>query len=476
MEAFYGKTGVLPASMPIHFENSLTRKKEAFIPLIPNRVGIYACGPTVYWFAHIGNLRSFIFSDILRRTLQYNGFEVTFIMNITDVGHLTGDADEGEDKMLVAMRREGKTAYDIAAFYTQAFFADITKVHILPATNYPRATEHIAEQIAMIEQLEKNGFTYTTSDGVYFDTEKLPDYGKLSGQKAEEKLAGARIDLGEKRSLTDFALWKFAHDVKREMIWDSPWGAGFPGWHLECSAMSAKYLGVPFDIHTGGIDHIPVHHENELAQTKGATGELEARYWLHNDFLTVDGGKMSKSLGNLYTLADLEEKGFHPLSYRYLCLQAHYRSSLNFSFEALEGAQNALYKLWDLARELPVGDGACEEFEARFLNAMNDDLNTPQALAVMFEMLDSTCAESTKSASLARFDAVLGLGIADFIAQPIIATPQVQVLLEKRASARENKDFTESDKLREEIAQLGFDVKDTASGQVLRERRASVIK
>lgn len=462
--------------MQILLTNTLTRKKEAFIPLAEHQARIYACGPTVYWFAHIGNLRSFLFSDVLRRTLMQNGFETTFIMNITDVGHLTGDADEGEDKMLVAMRREGKTAYDIAEFYTQAFFSDIAKMNILPASEYPRATAHIAEQISMIQALEKNGFTYVTSDGVYFDTQKLPEYGMLSGQKAEEKLAGARIELGEKHSATDFALWKFAHDAKREMIWESPWGAGFPGWHLECSAMSAKYLGTPFDIHTGGIDHIPVHHENELAQTKGATGELEARYWLHNDFLTVDGGKMSKSLGNLYTLADLEVKGFHPLAYRYLCLQAHYRSSLNFTFEALEGAQNALYKLWDSARELPKGKGSCLDFEQRFMQAVNDDLNTPQALAVLWEMLDSDCTEEEKSASLLVFDAILGLDLQRYVGIPLIATEEVQELLNLRAKARQEKNFTESDRLREQIAHLGFDVKDTASGQVLQERRASVIK
>ncbi|MEK9131139.1 MAG: cysteine--tRNA ligase, partial [Patescibacteria group bacterium] len=333
----------------IHLYNTLTRQEDDFQPIKPGHVGIYSCGPTVYGFAHIGNLRAFTIADVLCRTLRANGLEVKQVMNITDVGHLVGDGDDGEDKMIVAMKREGKSAWDIAKFYTDAFFHDVALINIVPATEYPRATEHIAEQIAMLKDLEKNGFTYRTSDGIYFDTSKLPDYGKLSRQKSEDKKAGARVDLGEKKNATDFALWKFSPmNEKREMEWDSPWGVGFPGWHLECSAMSKKYLGVPFDIHTGGVDHIAVHHENEIAQTQGVDGVLEANVWMHNEFLTVDGGKMSKSLGNLYVMQDVRDHNIDPLALRYLFLVAHYRTKLNFTWEALEGAQNALHKLYSI--------------------------------------------------------------------------------------------------------------------------------
>ena len=323
--------------MAIYLYNTLTRNRDLFESIQEGKVHMYSCGPTVYWFAHVGNLRTYIFSDILHRLFLYHGFDVVFVMNITDVGHLTDDADAGEDKMLLAMRREGKTAYEIAQFYTNSFFEDLGRLHILPASIYPRATDHIKEQVEMIRSLEQNGFTYRTSDGIYFDTSRLTSYGMLSRQRAEEKQTGIRVNIGEKRSGTDFALWKFSPtDKQREMEWDSPWGKGFPGWHIECSAMSKKYLGIPFDIHTGGVDHIAVHHENEIAQTQGAQGCLEARFWMHADFLQVDGGKMSKSLGNLYTLDDLEKKGIHPLAYRYFVLQAHYRSKLNFTFEGLQ--------------------------------------------------------------------------------------------------------------------------------------------
>src|SRR3989338_6099921 len=284
--------------------NTLTKKAEEFVPLKGNQVRMYVCGPTVYWFAHIGNMRAFLFEDVLNRTLAFNHHQVKLIMNITDVGHLTDDMDEGEDKMMVAMRREGKTAFQIADFYTQAFFADLAQLNIKPADEYPKATDHIAEQIEMIQAIERNGFAYITSDGVYFDTSKLPSYGVLSGQKAEEKQAGSRVDMKEKRNATDFALWKFSLSTdgpstssgsKREMEWESPWGVGFPGWHIECSAMSKKYLGFPFDIHTGGVDHIAVHHENELAQSVGCCGVYSARFWMHSEFLTIDDGKMSKS-------------------------------------------------------------------------------------------------------------------------------------------------------------------------------------
>ncbi|OGL63386.1 cysteine--tRNA ligase [Candidatus Uhrbacteria bacterium RIFCSPHIGHO2_02_FULL_47_44] len=464
--------------------NTLTRSKQEFNPIQNKRVGVYSCGPTVYWFAHIGNMRAFLFADLLCRALRMNGYAVEQIMNITDVGHLTDDADEGEDKMMVAMKREGKTAYDIAEFYAQAFFKDLEALNITPASRYPRATEHIAEQIEMIEALEKNGFTYQTSDGIYFDTSKLADYGRLSGQKLDEKQAGSRVDMGEKKNATDFALWKFSPttgsgNTKRQMEWESPWGIGFPGWHIECSAMSKKYLGVPFDIHTGGIDHIAVHHENEIAQTEGAEGKLEANYWMHNEFITVDGGKMSKSLGNVYTIEQLVEKGFDPLAFRYLCLQAHYRSKLNFTWESLEAAQNALNRLrstireWDapLAPSLFEGEGGGRgiALEARFSQAINDDLNTPEALSILWQLVDSDYPTSAKAESLLKFDQILGLHLDQFIGKSVEIPPEVQKLLDERAHARTEKNWSESDRLRTEIEERGFIVEDKPEGQNVRE-------
>ncbi|MCX6714700.1 MAG: cysteine--tRNA ligase [Candidatus Uhrbacteria bacterium] len=457
--------------------NTLSRSKEEFKPIVHGKAGVYSCGPTVYWFAHIGNMRAFLFADLLCRTLRFNGYDVDQVMNITDVGHLVDDGDEGEDKMIVAMKREGKTAYDIAEFYAHAFFKDLEKLNITPASKYPRATEHIAEQIEMIEQLEKNGFTYRTSDGIYFDTSKLSDYGRLSGQRADEKQAGSRVDMGEKKNGTDFALWKFSpSSVKREMEWESTWGVGFPGWHIECSAMSKKYLGVPFDIHTGGIDHIAVHHENEIAQTEGAEGKLEANYWMHNEFITVDGGKMSKSLGNVYTIDQLIEKGFDPLAFRYLCLQAHYRSKLNFTWESLEGAQNALNRLRNTVRDwevppLRLGNEAREAslYEQKFADAMNDDLNSPEALAVVWELVDSSESTAHKSEVLLALDRVLGLHLETCVAVQTEIPSDVQKFVEERARARAEKNYAESDRLRTEIEKLGFIVEDKPDGQKVRE-------
>lgn len=448
--------------------NTLTRSKQEFTPIHPKNVGVYSCGPTVYWFAHIGNMRAFLFADVLCRALRLNGYAVEQVMNITDVGHLTDDASEGEDKMIVAMKREGKTAYEIAEFYAQAFFQDLTTLNIIPASKFPRATEHIAEQIEMIEQLEKNGFTYQTSDGIYFDTLKLSDYGRLSGQKSEDKQAGSRVEMGEKKNSTDFALWKFSSSTnsgkKREMEWESPWGVGFPGWHIECSAMSKKYLGVPFDIHTGGIDHIAVHHENEIAQTEGAEGKLEANYWMHNEFITVDSGKMSKSIGNVYTISDLVEKGFDPLAFRYLCLQAHYRTKLNFTFESLEGAQNALNRLRDLIREWEPPKTGCESFEQKFTKAIEDDLNTPEALAVLWQLVDSDCPTSEKTASLLKFDQVFGLQLEPYIGKLVDVPSDIQVLVDERIQARLEKDWKKSDQIRDELLQKGYILEDIPGG------------
>ncbi len=460
--------------MSIKLYNTLTRKKEDFEPIHKGKVGIYACGPTVYWFAHIGNLRSFVFADVLRRTLMHSGLEVKFVMNITDVGHLTDDASDGEDKMIVAMKREGKTAYEIAEFYTQAFMKDIERLNILPADEYPRATGHIQEQIEMVEALEKNGYTYQTSDGVYFDTSKLKNYGRLSGQSAEDKKAGARIDMGEKKNSTDFALWKITPSTgsgsNRQMEWESPWGMGFPGWHIECSAMSVKYLDAPFDIHTGGIDHIAVHHENELAQTEGALDALQANVWMHGEFLTVDGGRMGKSLGNLFTVDDLIQRGFDPIDFRYLVLGAHYRTQLNFTFEALTAAQNALNRLRETVRGWDAPEGGIEEFEDRFNAALADDLNTPQALAVMWEMVDSAHPTGARAKSLLRFDEVLGLGLDLYISIPLEVPENVQILVREREQARGDKDWGLSDELREKITGLGYTVEDTDSGSVVKQK------
>ncbi|NQV90741.1 cysteine--tRNA ligase [Candidatus Uhrbacteria bacterium] len=453
----------------IRLYNTLTRQKEDFSPIYEGKVGMYSCGPTVYWFAHIGNMRSFLFADVLRRTLELNGYEVKQVMNITDVGHLTGDTDDGEDKMIVAMKREGKTSYEIAEFYTRAFMKDLMALNIKSANLYPKATDHIAEQIEMIQSIEKNGFAYKTTDGVYFDTSKLADYGRLSGQKLEDKKSGARVEIGEKQAATDFALWKFSgSENDRDMEWESPWGTGFPGWHIECSAMSMKYLEVPFDIHTGGVDHIAVHHENEIAQTMGAEGVLEANTWMHNEFLTIDHGKMSKSLGNLFTVDQLEEKGFDPLAFRYFVLGGHYRSKLNFTFEALESAQNALHKLQEIIREWDAPEGQCAELEDAFLEALNDDLNTSQALAVVWKLVDADIETSAKSRTLLWMDRVLGLRLDTFLGKPLLIPSNVQLLVNEREQARIDKNWDRSDVLRVQIQEQGFQVEDTEDGPVIK--------
>ncbi len=449
----------------IKLYNTLTRQKEVFVPVQKGKASIYACGPTVYWYAHVGNMRSFLFADLLVRTLRFNGLETKSVMNITDVGHLTDDGDDGEDKMLLAMRREGKTAYEIAEFYTQAFMKDLERLNIWPADVYPRATEHIVHQVNMIKELEEKGFTYQTHEGVYFDTSQLDNYGKLSGQKAEDKMAGARVEMGGKKNATDFALWKFSpKGVKRDMEWESPWGVGFPGWHLECSAMSVEYLGAPFDIHTGGVDHIAVHHENELAQTQGSKGVLQANVWMHNEFLTIDNGKMSKSLGNLFTISDLDAKGYDPLVYRYFFLGAHYRSIQNFTFEALDAAKNALQKIRGLVSDWDEPGEVSDEFEKRFVEAVNDDLNTPKALAVMWELIDSSEPSGVKAATLLRVDEILGLGLEEYVSKPIEISKEIQALVDDRQKAREEKNWAKSDELRDQIAALGYVVEDLPGG------------
>ncbi len=456
--------------MPIKLYNTLTRQKEGLKPIIKGKVGLYSCGPTVYLRASIGNLRAYVFVDLLKRALRLNDLEVKHVMNITDVGHLVGDESEGEDKLEKTSRETGKTAWDIAKEYTDLFMKDMKKLNIIEPDVIPKATDHIEQQIELIKVLEEKGFTYQTSDGIYFDTSKLDDYGKLSGQKLEEKEEGARVEKNpEKKNATDFALWKFSpKDQKRQMEWESPWGIGFPGWHIECSAMSEEYLGVPFDIHTGGIDHIPVHHPNEIAQTEAARGKPLSNIWMHNEFLQIDGGKMSKSLRNVYSLDNLKEKGFEPLTYRYFLLGAHYRQKQNFTWESIEAAQNALNKLRKLIIELPHGNDISESYESQLIDRINDDLDIPGVLSVLWTMLkDKDLKPGTKYATAMKFDEVLGLELSDLEKQQIEIPQEVHDLLELRKKAREEKNWDLSDEIRDKIKDHGFEVKDSDEGQDL---------
>lgn len=449
--------------------NTATRSLEEFKPIKKGKVGMYACGPTVYNPATIGNLRMYVFEDVLKRSLELLGYNVRHVMNITDVGHLVGDGDMGEDKMEMAAAKAGKSAWDIAKMYEDRFVHDLERLNVIVPSgkDRPHATDFIKEQINLVKKLEKNGFTYRTSDGIYFDTSKFAEYGKLSGQKLEEKEAGARVEVNEEKyHPADFALWKFSPEgEKRQMEWESPWGVGFPGWHVECSAMSEKLLGQPFDIHCGGVDHISVHHENEIAQSEAAFGKPLANYWLHGEFLLVDGKRMGKSEGNAYTLDDLIEKGFDPLAFRYYCLGTHYRSKLNFTWEGLEGAQNALHKLRSEARSLSVGTGT--EIPSAFVEALEDDLNMPKALAAVWDMLKSGSTKEEKAGMLAQMDRVLGLGLDEVIGQSPDIPGEVKALAEERFIARQEKNWKRSDELREAIKSKGWIVEDTKDGYEL---------
>lgn len=463
--------------------NTLGRRKEEFRPLKDNEVGLYTCGPTVYDYAHIGNLRTYIFEDILRRVLEYNGYTVKHVMNITDVGHLTGDnlgdADLGEDRMEMSAQRTGKSAWELAEIYTQAFFKDTERLNIVRPHIVCKATDHIPEQITLVQKLEAKGYTYKTSDGIYFDVSQFPNYGELAGQSLEEKEAGARVEVNpEKRHPADFALWKFSPtDKKRQMEWDSPWGIGFPGWHIECSAMSTKYLGQPFDIHCGGVDHIYTHHPNEIAQSEAAEGVKMANFWLHGEFMTVEGHRMGKSEGNAYLLEDLTKRGFEPLAFRYLCLHTHYRIQLNFTWQALEGAQTALERLREHVRNArenggdPAQGRIIPEVRERFLDAINDDLNVPQALGVVWDFVRSQQNPSDKLATLCDFDRVLGLKLSAVLREVESDIPaEVQGLMAQREAARRQKNFQEADALRERIARLGYEVIDTLHGPKAKKR------
>lgn len=445
--------------------NTLSRSIEDFEPINPPNVGMYSCGPTVYDYQHIGHMRRYVGDDLLIRVLRLNNFNVHHVMNITDVGHLVSDADNGEDKMEKGAKKFGLSVWDIAKKFESQFKDSCSLLNITLPQDLMHATDYIAEQIDLIKKLEEKGFTYETSDGIYFDTSKLADYYRLSRQKPEELKAGVRVEMGEKKNVSDFALWKFSpEDEKRQMEWDTPWGKGFPGWHIECSAMSIKALGESFDIHTGGIDHISIHHTNEIAQAEAATGKLFVKYWVHHAFLTVEGEKMSKSLGNTYTVEDVKEKGYDPLALRYLYLQTHYRQEMNFTWEALEGAQNALNKLRNFIADWEGAGNLLESYEERFRDAMNDDLNMPRALAVVWEMIKSEELDMNKAKTLAEFDKVLGLGLLDFKKETVRFPEEIQELLKKRDDLRKSGKYEEADKIRDEIEEKGYIIEDSASG------------
>jgi cysteinyl-tRNA synthetase len=447
----------------IKLYNTLTKKKETFKPINPREIGIYSCGPTVYWYQHIGNLRTYIFSDLLKRTLAFNGFKVKHVINVTDVGHLTSDADTGEDKMEKAVKREGKTANEIANHYLKVFRDDFKKLNIQEPSIWSKATEHIQEQIELIKALEKKGYTYKTSDGIYFDSSKFKEYGKLARLNKEGLKAGKRIDIGEKKHKTDFALWKFSEEKgKRQQEWNSPWGLGFPGWHLECSAMSMKYLGESFDIHTGGQDHIQIHHTNEIAQSEAATGKKFVNYWMHAAWLLFKGEKVSKSKGGLYTISELEEQGFNALDFRYLCLTTHYKKPLDFTLEKLKTSQESYKRLKNLISEISDAKIENKEYLNDFEKAINDDLNVPKSLQILWKLVRDEKAKG-KLQTIAKMDEVLGLNLLK--KEEIKIPKNIQELVDKREQARKAKDWKKADEIRNKINSLGYLVEDTDKGQ-----------
>ncbi len=458
----------------IFLYNTLSRQKEEFKPITTSQVGLYTCGPTVYNFAHLGNLRSFLFEDFLKRVLEYNGLLVTHVMNITDVGHLTGDMDMGEDKLEVGAKREGKSAFEVARYFEEAFKKDLERLNIEFPSIFCRATDNIDVQIEMIKTLEEKGYAYQTTDGLYFNTAKFPEYNKLSHLPLEDLKEGARVEKNpEKINPTDFALWKFSPTgSQRQMEWPSPWGVGFPGWHIECSAMSLKYLGKNLDIHCGGIDHINIHHTNEIAQSEAATGQKFFNFWLHGAFLNIRGGKkMAKSGDNFLTVESLIERGISPLAYRFSALQVHYRKPMEYSEEgikqAAEGLNSLLSQVANLGEEVGVVN---ESFREQFLGAINDDLNLPQALAVLFTVLKSPLGAPEKLGTILDFDKVLGLKLAasrETVSSEVLLSSlpgEVQALITARQKARKDKSWEESDRLREEIKQCGYLVEDIKTG------------
>ena len=465
--------------MELKLFNTLGRQMQTFIPITDGKVGMYACGLTVYNFAHIGNLRSYVFEDILRKTLEYCGYQVRHVMNVTDVGHLTGDTDEGEDKMVKSSRETGKTVWEIAEFYTKAFFRDFSLLRCAMPTVVCKATDHIQDMIDLIRRIESNGFTYPAGGNLYFDIARFPDYGKLAMLDQQDLRAGARVEVDQgKRNPFDFALWftksKFEHQA---MLWDSPWGRGYPGWHIECSAMSMKYLGEYFDIHCGGIDHVPVHHTNEIAQSEAATGRKWVNYWLHGEFLLMGREKMAKSAGNFITLSTLTEKGYDPLDFRYFCLGAHYRTQLVFTFEGLDAARTSrrglMERIAQLKAEATPGAqepaGKALDYLKDFETHVADDLNMPRCLADLWTLLRDPEVPAAQKLGLAlRMDRVFGLDLGSAKEQELKLDAEATALLEERHQARRAGNFKRSDEIRAILRERGIEVQDGPQGQKVR--------
>lgn len=453
--------------MDIYFYNTLTKQKDLFKPIEEGKVKIYSCGPTVYKDATIGNMRTNLLNDTLRRVLKYNGYELKHVMNITDVGHLVSDGDEGEDKMLKSAREEHKSPLEIAEHYTKLFFRDLERLNIETPEVVCKATDHIKEMLEMVQKIMKNGYAYETSTAIYFDVSKLDKYGILSGINLNDQKAGARVEIDpEKRNPYDFALWIKA-PANHLMKWDSPWGPSYPGWHIECSAMSTKYLGEEFDIHTGGIDLVPTHHENEIAQNKGACGKNPAHYWIHGEYLLINGGKMSKSLGNTYLIDDIIARGYSPLAYRLFNYSCHYRGKLNFTWEGIESANTSLIRLREgyqkhLNGNSDISDEIIADIENRFHQAINDDMNMPLALSVVWEAVKYPEKSPKIAQLLKKFDTVLGIKIDEV--QETKIPQEILDLVEERKQARSDKNWSESDRLRDLIAEKGYIVKDMKDG------------
>lgn len=457
--------------MEIKFYNTLTKRKDVFIPLDKETVRMYSCGPTVYKNATIGNMRTNIFQDVLRRVLRYNGYKLKHVMNITDVGHLVSDGDEGEDKMLKSAREEHKSPLEIAEYYTKLFFKDLKALNIETPEVVCKATDHINEMIEYVKKLIANGYAYETSTAIYFDVSKLDKYGILSGINLADQKSGARVEVDkEKKNPYDFALWIKAPE-NHLMKWDSPWGPSYPGWHIECSAMGQKYLGEQFDIHTGGIDLIPTHHENEIAQSKGACGKIPARYWMHGEYLLINGGKMSKSLGNVYLLDDIVNRGYDPLVYRLFSYSCHYRNKLNFTWEGMDASAKSYERLKDgyqkhLVGEENVAQEVIDEFENRFHMAINDDLNMPLAMSVVWEVVRYEQKSKKLADLLLKFDSVMGLQI-DKRTEKEEIPEEILELVEQRKLARQERDYVKSDEIRDTLKEKGYEVKDTKDGMTV---------
>ena len=457
--------------MDLYFYNTLTKQKEKFIPIDENLVRLYSCGPTVYKDATIGNMRTNIFQDVLRRVLRYNGYKIKHAMNITDVGHLVSDGDEGEDKMIKSAREENKTPLEIANHYTELFFNDLKALNLETPEIVCKATEHIQEMLEYVEKLVERGYAYETSTAIYFDISKLDKYPILSNLNLEEQKAGARVEVDpEKKSPYDFALWIKAPE-NHLMKWDSPWGPSYPGWHIECSAMGRKYLGEQFDIHTGGIDLVPTHHENEIAQSKGLCGKVPARYWMHGEYLLINGGKMSKSLGNVYLIKDIIEKGYDPIVYKLFSYSCHYRNKLNFTWEGMDSTSKSLERLRKgyqnhLQGKDEVSEELVKQYEEKFHKAINDDLNMPSAMGVVWEIVRNEKKSPKMAKLLEKIDSVLGIEISkqEQKEENIEIPKEILELVEERKIARENKDWEKSDKLRNLIKEKGYEIKDTKEG------------